>query len=367
MKRAALFGVVALLVGLSSGAAAQSTGDDNASVTVGITGTVSLDINPTSLEYTGLQPKTFQADSDNGFPGVEIENSGSTNISDVKLNVTNNADDPFGTGLQGEYNAGNLLQARPEDTTESVTINPDDATIDGNTDPAGYHYVTRTDFNESRELSYIKTPTTEGSEDQSSFDWHYGRFRSGNESFFWAVRTDNSDSADNNICDGGTDNTLLRVGTVSHTDDRKGTTDFTDDNEDDLINVSVGESGNSAPYGRVNNIELNTTTGNTTYTALTYCDDADGGTDDDADGQTFVTRTRFDLNPFDTNSLPDLVTSPLAETSGSLEKVTDAENVDQQIQPGEHYTLFTAVEVGRGVASGQLQQGTLQLIGTQAS
>lgn len=360
MRRAALLGAVALLVGLVPSAAAQDS--DNTTVTVDVSPTTALDINPTSLSFTGVQPKSFEAGSDSGFPGVEIENSGSRNISEVSLNTTNNADNPFGTGLQGEYNAGNLLQARPEQgLPETTSI---DASPTGNSDQSGYHYVSRIDFNETRDLSYIKTPQTEGELDSTDFIWRYGRFRSGNESFFWAIRG-SSATGDANICDGEVDAGLLRVGTLSHTDERRGTTDFTDSNIEDFVNVSVSETGGSTPYGRANQVELNTSTGNTTYDVLSYCDDTSSTDDNGADGQTYLTRTRFDLNPFDTTDLPD--TNGL-QTSGStaLQRVTDSTSEAQQLQPGEHYTLFMGVEAGRGIAAGQLQQGTLQLIGTAA-
>jgi len=364
MKRAALLGAVALLVGLVPSAAAQDS--DNTTVTVNVNPTTALDINPTSLSFTGVQPKSFEAGSDNGFPGVEIENSGSKNISEVSLNTTNNADNPFGTGLQGEYNAGNLLQARPEQgLPETTSI---DASPTGNSDQSGYHYVSRIDFNETRELSYIKTPQTEGELGSPDFVWRYGRFRSGNESFFWAIRGTTASGGDSNICDGADNAGLLRVGTLSHTDERKGTTDFTDSNIENFVNVSVSESGGSTPYGRANQVELNTSTGNTTYDVLSYCDDTGTVDSNGADGQTYLTRTRFDLNPFDTTNLPN--TEGLTVSGDTaLQKVTDAptNNEAQQLQPGEHYTLFMGVEAGRGIAAGQLQQGTLQLIGTAAS
>lgn len=361
MKRAALLGAVALLVGLVPSAAAQDS--DNTTVTVDVNPTTALDINPTSLSFTGVQPKSFDPGSDNGFPGVEIENSGSKNISEVSLNTTNNADKPFGTGLQGEYNAGNLLQARPEQgLPETTSI---DASPTGNSDQSGYHYVSRIDFNETRKLSYIKTPQTESELDSTDFVWRYGRFRSGNETFFWAIRGSTA-TGDANICDGEVGAALLRVGTLSHTDERRGTTDFTDSNAENFVNVSVSESGGSTPYGRANQVEINTSAGNTTYDVLSYCDDTSSTDSNGADDQTYLTRTRFDLDPFDTTDLPD--TNGL-QTSGStaLQRVTDSTSKNQQLQPGEHYTLFMGVEAGRGIAAGQLQQGTLQLIGTAAS
>jgi hypothetical protein len=385
VKAAVALVAAVTVIGLTTNAAADSTGSDTADLDITVATSTNVDINPTQLTYGGgggLAPRDFKASDNNNFAGIQVENSGSNNITGMSIRTTQPNSDPFGTGFAGEYDAGNFFNLRPQNNT-GFAIGPDigsDSSVGGttsddsiggnvNTDETAYHYPARVDFNasgptqntgsEPAALTYVEVPGPE---------FRYGRFRAGDEEFFWAIETGSSDEDDGNVCDGGSSGeTELKVGNKPHTDDAIGTVDFTDSNEANYANYSVSTEDNSGDFGITDGVELNTTHGNTTYSVLSWCA---GGTSLDtsnagaASDKTFLVRTKYDLQPFEdaADDFPDTA-GPITPPSdgGGVQKLinTDETASGNPMHPGNSFTLFTGVEIPRGVASGSVGPGTL--------
>jgi hypothetical protein len=377
MRRAAVVFMALAVVGLVSPAVAQGTGSDDAGVDITVSEVTNVDINPTQLNYgtddQTLEPRDFKASSDNReFPGIQVENSGSNNITQLSIETSEPYDKPFGSGFSREYDAGNFIKVRPQkgaDDLDLVTPFTGSETVDTsnpNTDKTGYHYPARVDFNATgkplgapQALTYIDVPDIENS-------FRYGRFRDGEEEFFWAISTPGSGTGQNVCQDGAT----LRVGNKPHTDDAIGTTDFTDSNSDSYAQYDVTQDNEGeAVFGRVEDVELNTSAGNTSYTVLSYCSGPNDNSD--ADGLSFLVRTKYDLNPFadvagDTPSgfpTTSTVNTTTSSVNGARALIETSEGSgDKPLHPGQSFTLFTAVEIPRGVASGSVGPGTLSLV-----
>jgi hypothetical protein len=386
MKRTAIVFTALAVVGLVSPAAAQD-GSDDAGVDVTVSEVTNVDINPTQLNYgtsSTLEPRDFAASSDNrDFPGIQVENSGSNNITQLSIETSEPYDKPFGSGFSQEYDAGNFIKVRPQSGVTDIDLQTPggDGTIGGtepgdnsgggiNTDETGYHYPARIDFNatgkplgEPQALTYIDVPDT------SDKPYRYGRFRDGEEEFFWAVQTEGGTDSDANICDNGP--AKLRVGNNPHTDSAIGTTDFTDDNSNNFAEYDLTDDGEGSDvFGRAEEVELNTSEGNTSYTVLSYC--SGSGDSSAADDQTFLVRTRYDLNPFadvagdtptGTNGFPTTTTLNTTATGvNGVEALIETDESGDPMHPGQSFTLFTAVEIPRGVASGSVGPGTLSIV-----
>jgi hypothetical protein len=106
--------------------AASVSGLDYDDVTIGIniTQIVSIDVNPNTVNWTGL------AVGETGTPQYfTVTNVGSVNVTDLRANITNDNSNPYGTGTASNYNAG-----------EFVLLN---------TTSAGFYYVNKKNWNES--------------------------------------------------------------------------------------------------------------------------------------------------------------------------------------------------------------------------
>lgn len=394
MRNRTLLVAALLVVGFAVPVAAQAspTGSDDAGVDVTVEKITNVDINPTQLSYGGagnnLQPRGFEATSDNGFVGVQVENSGSNNITELSVENTEPKSRPFGTGFADNYDAGNFIKMRPDNVTDFTIGVGGDGTIgaedneDGdftsgtiNNDPSKYHYASRVDFNASgpptgtpQALTYIEVPGPE---------YRYGRFRSGDEEFFWAVETGTGGTGDGNVCDGEggeTGGATLRVGSDPHTDDEIGTVDFTSSNSGEYSEFELTTEDGSGDFGIVDGVELNTTQGNTTYTVLSWCaptatSSANVKSENSfAGNKTFLVRTRYDLNPFENdprNNFPDTSTLDVTSSStGGIERLVSEQETasGSPMFPGDSFTLFTSVELPRGVASGETESGTMSIV-----
>jgi hypothetical protein len=382
MRRTAIMFTALAVVGLVSPAAAQD-GRDDAGVDVTVSEVTNVDINPTQLNYgtddQTLEPRDFNASSDNNnFPGIQVENSGSNNITQVSVETSEPYNRPFGSGFSQNYDAGNFIKMRPASTDDFALASPGgDGTIgstdtaDGdssggttNTDETGYHYSARVDFNASgpptgtpQALTYIDVPDS---------DFRYGRFRDGEEEFFWAVETGAGGDSDGNICD---QSATLRVGNKPHTDEAIGTVDFTTSNSENYAEYTLDTFQDTNAYGRVDGVELNTSEGNTSYTVLSYCQGPDSNPE--KTDATFLVRTRYDRAPF--ADVASELPTDFPQTSGSLNTTSNSvgglealletsEDSGTPMHPGDSFTLFTAVEIPRGVASGSVGPGTLSIV-----
>ncbi len=175
----------------------------NRTDTLGIYVTVSnltmVDINPANLTWINIPPGVQSNCSAHCGPGnkevIQIENIGSTNITNIWFNSTQPDVMPFGSGNINNYDPGNFVVIR-----RNVTGSP-------------FHFVDRKEFNES-ELIYLNLPPAGGS---TVPGMAHGRLRSGGSEYFWVM----------NVSDGSCNDTEFWIGNDPHTQTQTGTVSFT--------------------------------------------------------------------------------------------------------------------------------------------
>ncbi|MFB6144105.1 MAG: hypothetical protein ABEJ98_02220 [Candidatus Nanohaloarchaea archaeon] len=332
--------LVAVALGMvASGSAATESSDVNATVT----STVAIDVKPTNFTFPSASVGSQVTTSDKGYTAIDIENTGSEYIAQLYANSTIHTSDPFGTGQESNYNAGNFFQIRP--TNQSGILN-------GDTDD--FHYVNRVEFLESTNNgdvpSYIDVSGQfDGANANNVF---VGRFRMGDEERFFAIPTGSGD-----VCDGTGTFGLMRVANTSKTDTQRGTIDFTDSGTDwTQYNITTTSNG---PYGVTeagpttpNGVNLYKNRGtasevNRTYDVLTHCSGSNPR----------VIRTRYNTQA---GGNPNLVSDGTA-----VERLIYANgNSDLALAPGSSVTVQTAIEVPQGVAQGQVGDGKVRFIAT---
>lgn len=314
---------------ITSGMALTEDDSENGTVSVGVSSTTAIDITPADLSYTssgeGSQPapgdRVFTSDS--GYEAVEVENIGSKNITKVWMNSSIPTSNPFGSGTQSGYNSGNWIQVNATGEIDGVG-GPD----------SGFTYVNRVDYNETNDLSYIFTPDTG--------NWRYGRFKGGNQEYFWAVNA--SDGTD---CTGADTGDVLRVGDFAHNKSATGSNDFTgSEGSSDWTEYTLADiPGTNKGF---TDVSITRPDGSTReYAVLTSCG-----------SETYTLRTRY--NPT-MGGADDL--SIDSSVAGYLLNVTAGDSETNDLQPGEHFRLETAVEVPFGVASsGSATTGVLRVL-----
>lgn len=321
--------MAAMLFSIGS-ATAQVTSDDteNSTINITIASQVAVDISPATLNYDGVLPGTQRfvtdaAGSDEAYGAIEVENIGSENITHVWLNASVPTSNPFGTGAASNYDAGNFIQIKPN------------GDIGGVASDSNFTFVNRKEFNESNSLSYIFTPTDE--------DWRYGRFRMGDQEFFWAVNTTSSGECDT------ADTDDLRVGNKAHNESATGSNDFRDSSSEYTVyDLSAGT--NVDAY--TTNVWLNSSTQQTDrlYDVVVNCDATvgNGGTG------TWAMRSKFNVNP---------AGEDLTDDAGSAAYVLDGTSQpSDELQPGEHFQMNTSIQVPLGVAVGNVNAGFLRVL-----
>ncbi len=339
-NKATLTSVVlaAVILGMTATVAAQpalSDDQDNATVYVTVASKIAVDISPSNMSYSGINPGEFVNESDDvtagpgnqGWTGVEIENIGSENISQVWLNTSVPTNNPFGGGGAAAYDAGNF-----------IVVNSSGDTPDGLEGLAGpdsnYTYVNRREYNESNRLSYIFTP--------DAGEWRYGRFRSGDQEFFWAI----------NVTSGGACQTGdagdFRVGNRAHNQSSTGSVDFTAGG--DFTAYTPTSPAGASEQVLVPNVQISRPDGvSRSYDVLVNCDDS-GATG------TFTMRTKY--NPTMGEATDLTVDGTVAQ---HLINSTAPASSEQELQPGEHFSIDVGIEVPLGVASGGVSPGTLRV------
>lgn len=318
--------IIGFAVALTTSATALSDNEANeVNVTVGQN--LRLDVSPNQLAYSSVTPGSYESSSDNSYNGLEIENVGSRNITHIWVESTEPSSRPFGSGAGGAYDAGNLIQFKVSAEAGAKSTSQ-------------FHYVGRREYNESNTLSYVKTRSGESG-------FRYGRFRTGNEEFFWAINETDQGSTGENSC-GGNDASLFHMGWDPHSKSTLGSTDFTDSSQYVLYNISQAGPDN---LGRVDNVDIRVSGGNRTYDVFTWC----GGVAGSKTNDTFVTFRKHDVeDAFNTGS-------DYSTNSGGLQYLLSSSNIAtaSSLQPGEHFTVSTRVSVPYGVAEGDVKQGTL--------
>ncbi len=195
-KKIVGFSVFLLAIVLSAGIsmAAQTAG--NSTVDINIAGKTAVDITPTSLSWTGVNPGSVTSET-----AVELENIGSNNVTKIWFNTTYEPSNPYGTGLNSDYDAANFLEL-------------------SNESGGNFYFVNRVEYNQSKWPIYLTVPAGTDSS---------GRFREGNHEWFWAL-----DDTDGNGCN-ATANLYIASDTGSgatlagaHNETQDGDTDLTD-------------------------------------------------------------------------------------------------------------------------------------------
>jgi hypothetical protein len=307
----------------TASAQVTSEGTDNSTVTVDVASKVAIDISPSDISYSNIDPGSAALQSDGSDVGaavgaVEIENIGSDNITQLWLNTSVPNDNPFGTGLAQEYDAGNFIEVKPEG--EANTASND-----------SFHYINRKEFNETGDLSYVFTPDDGG-------NWKYGRFKVGSQEFFWAVNESSDGSCE---LDGGSN---FRVGQEAHNQTTTGSSDFTDGSSDfDSYSLTGTGAGNAEALAT--GVTLNPPgMGERAYDVLVECGDP-----------TYTVRSKYNVNA--------LGASDLVNDGQAVQHILNATEADQnaELQPGEHFALNTSIRVPQGVPSNTGITGQLRV------
>ncbi|MFB6204366.1 MAG: hypothetical protein ABEJ75_01840 [Candidatus Nanohaloarchaea archaeon] len=323
--------IAVLALGMVGSATAQtSEATDNSTVSVSIGSKIAIDISPTALDFGSITPgnedSTATIGSGEVVGAIELENTGSENITHVWLNASTPTSKPFGTGTPSAYDSGNFMMVK--------TGNGD---ITGVTAYQNFTYVNRKEFNETSTLPYIFVPG-EGSTAQN---WSYGRFRVGDQEFFWAVNVTNRAAGTGQCVTGNND---FRLGVSAHNQTATGSNDFTDPAEYYSFSVTdVGTSGTN-PY-LVTGVELNGSvlSGHRNYDVVLNCGNP-----------TWAMRTHFNIGPG---------TLDLSTSGSAAEFLVSSTNTygEAALQPGEHFTVNVSMQVPLGVATGSPINGYLRV------
>ncbi|MFB6217434.1 MAG: hypothetical protein ABEJ72_10815, partial [Candidatus Aenigmatarchaeota archaeon] len=113
--------VIATAIAFSTTAVAQTVDDsEGGTFSVSISKELQLDVSPNSMSYSQVDPGSANYTSDSGYSGIEIENIGSQNITNMWVGASapipgasaNNLNRTFG-GTAAAFDAGNFIQVRP--------------------------------------------------------------------------------------------------------------------------------------------------------------------------------------------------------------------------------------------------------------
>lgn len=178
---------------------------DDIGITVNVSTECMIDVQPAALMWVDVSPGGV-GDNDSevlgaNFYAIQIENIGSRNISRVWFNATYPSATPFARGSAAFTDAGNYVVL----SNSSSKNAPDDT----------FWFINRVEFNETRELVYIRDPNGNLPPDTNTFT--YGRFRNSTNEYFWMY-----DQTFGNCNASGT----LYIGTEPHTRTQTGTTNF---------------------------------------------------------------------------------------------------------------------------------------------
>ena len=331
------FTILAFTLGMvaTTTAVTSDTSSEN-DVTANVTSTIALDVKPESLDYPSLTVGQLEQQSDRGFSGVEIANTGSEYIDQVWLGTSYPDTDPFGTGNPGAYNAGNFMTVKPDNST-SLNILGNDSV---------YHYVNRVEYEDSNVPSIINLPDSiDGS---SVANDHVGQARFGDQWIYWYLPTYNGD-----ICDGSSTGDLnkIRIGTAPSDQNELGSYDFT--NSSQFTEYDIADASGTSKYGIVNSsvtFDLANGESDQSYDLLTACP-----------GSTNVDTAQIVLNKYNVafNTTTDVV-SDGSESTYQLDTTTPSD----MLQPDQSFTVNTAMNVPRGVSAGQVGAGSLTIYAT---
>ncbi|MEA3343871.1 MAG: hypothetical protein U9Q92_06950 [archaeon] len=216
-----LFSVIIVLIsaGQKEGTAYNVNETGNATVTLTIGSKTMIDITPQVLNYGTQDPGTmienYTYNSQN-LSQIQIENIGSTNLTNVWFNTTRPTSRPFGTGVVTNYDAANFLAIKNSTMAESE-----------------FAFVDRLEFNHTEDIVYLTLPNNYKRQ---------GRLHIGPDEYFWAT------ASNGNYCN-GTDIATLDIGTTAHTKDATGDITLND-------NAKTIHTSGDIDWGRVNDFTV---------------------------------------------------------------------------------------------------------------
>lgn len=225
---------VAVLLGSGEKATAAYTVNEtgNATITLTVASKTMIDITPQVLDYATQDPGTevvnYTYDGRN-LTQIQIENIGSTNLTNVWFNTTQPSARPFGTGDSSNYDAANFIAIKNSTMTSTQ-----------------YAFVDRLEYNHSTDIAYLKLPADVKTQ---------GRLRAGPKEYFWATTSDGS------YCN-GTDTETLNLATIAHNETDTGDIDLTDNS------LTINNIAGTIEWGLVNEF----TVGDTSYCAAVSAD-----------------------------------------------------------------------------------------------
>ena len=218
-----LFALAVAAVLFSAGNEAQAAyvvnDTESSTVSVTISSTAMIDLTPASMDFGSANPgtsiTTYTAMSLT-LSQFQVENVGSTNLTNVWFNVTQPLSNPFGTGSNDSYNAANYIA------------------INGSAEaPATFKFIDMIEYPHPTDIVYLTLPANTQAQ---------GRFHVGPSEYFWALNSSNA------VCSGDAAGDSIMIGTVAHDPDTTGDIDLSDnqaaivqvDGSNGVANVTVG-------------------------------------------------------------------------------------------------------------------------------
>ena len=200
ITRIVLAGItLACILGTASAQTVNKT--DSLAIYVTVANLTMVDINPANLTWVNIPPGT-ESNSTYAAAGnkeaIQIENIGSTNITNIWFNTSQPDVMPFGSGDINNYDPGNFI------------------IIKRNTS-SNWYFVDRKEYNES-ELIYLSLPGGGGS---GVAGMAHGRLRSADSEYFWVM----------NVSDGSCNDTRFWIGNDPHNQTDLGTVDLSSCND----------------------------------------------------------------------------------------------------------------------------------------
>lgn len=223
---------IVLNTGQKASAAYTVNETGNATITLTIASKTMVDITPQVLNYTTQDPGTEVVNytyNGQNLNRIQIENIGSTNLTNVWFNVSQPSVRPFGTGVVTNYDAANFLAVK-------------------NSTQSSYSFIDTMEYNHTTDIVYLSLP--------SNYQ-RQGRLHIGPNEYFWATASDQAQ----NPCNGSAGSSSLFIGTTAHTKDETGDIVLTDNGQ------AITTSGNSA-WGLVQSF----TVGSVSYCAAVSAD-----------------------------------------------------------------------------------------------
>lgn len=382
-----MFITAALVVSLSAVSADEE--DQTTTVGVEVDDLTQLDVRPSALNYTDVEPGSQSTDSDEGFEHLDIENAGSERIETIHAETEMPVQQPFGTTEEDVYNTGNFIQLGVETAVDQVTNArlPDapqyqdengETVNDNDYDEVPQEYVNRVEFFEDNPPEYIVL------EDEA--EWNVGRFREGDVEYFFV--------ANDNALDGDSADGIVRIGQIPHTPTELGTFDFSDDADnyvefnadpdDEFVSVDGASGMLTVDEEPIQLATFDTSDSDVGDTAVldedADVDLSDFGSDDlsdvevreydvifgdgSEDGTTetdedYVLRTSLNVMPAAPESIDD--GSERTDFDPNLESqfIFEGSADDDRLQPGQNFPVDISVELPQGVDQEEVESGAV--------